>query len=377
MRAILAGGGTGGHVIPALAIANELKKSYGAEVLFIGTGRGIENRLVPAAGYPLQLVRVGALKNVSLMTRAKTAFDLPRAVWSAGRMLSEFAPDVVIGVGGYASGPAMLAAVMKHIPTLAFEPNVVPGFANRVVARFVSGAAVHFAETAKYFRHAEVTGVPVRRAFFEIPPKRNGTPTLLVFGGSQGAHAINEAMIRCLPELHRQAPGICIIHQTGERDYNDALSAYLRFDQSGSGESVQVFKFIEDMPAAFARADLVVCRSGASTVAEITAAGKPAIFVPFPRAADDHQRVNAEALAREGAAVVVEESKLEGVWLAETIAALLGDARRLHIMSEAARGLSHPNAARDIAAMAARVAGIEEADNGNSSQSPDADSASH
>jgi UDP-N-acetylglucosamine--N-acetylmuramyl-(pentapeptide) pyrophosphoryl-undecaprenol N-acetylglucosamine transferase len=358
MRAILAGGGTGGHVIPALAIANELKKSYGAEVLFIGTARGIENRLVPAAGYPLQLVRVGALKNVSLMTRARTAFDLPRAVWSAGRILSEFAPDVVIGVGGYASGPAMLAAVVKHIPTLAFEPNVVPGFANRVVARFVSGAAVHFEETAKYFRHAEVTGVPVRQAFFEIPvlsnKKRGGTPTLLVFGGSQGAHAINEAMIRCLPELQRQAPGIHIIHQTGERDYNDALAAY-----QSLGELAEVFKFIEDMPAAFARADLVVCRSGASTVAEITAAGKPAIFVPFPRAADDHQRVNAEALAREGAAVVVEESKLEGVWLAETIAALLCDARRLTEMSEAARGLAHPNAARDIAAMAARVAGVE------------------
>ncbi|MGB7599034.1 MAG: undecaprenyldiphospho-muramoylpentapeptide beta-N-acetylglucosaminyltransferase [Candidatus Sulfotelmatobacter sp.] len=376
MRAILAGGGTGGHVIPALAIANELKKRYAAEVLFIGTPRGIENRLVPAAGYPLQLVRVGALKNVSLVTRAKTAFDLPRAVWSAGRMLNEFAPDVVIGVGGYASGPAMLAAVMKHIPTLAFEPNVVPGFANRVVARFVSGAAVHFAETAKYFRHAEVTGVPVRQAFFEIPPKRGGTPTLLVFGGSQGAHAINEAMIRCLPELHRQAPGICIIHQTGERDYNDVLAAYRRFDQSGSGESVQVFKFIEDMPSAFARADLVVCRAGASTVAEITAAGKPAIFVPFPRAADDHQRVNAETLARSGAAVVVEESKLEGVWLAETIAALLGDARRLHIMSEAARGLSHPNAARDIAAMGARVAGIDEGDNGSSLQSLPGDDSS-
>jgi UDP-N-acetylglucosamine--N-acetylmuramyl-(pentapeptide) pyrophosphoryl-undecaprenol N-acetylglucosamine transferase len=357
MRAILAGGGTGGHVIPALAIANELKKSYGAEVLFIGTARGIENRLVPAAGYPLQLVRVGALKNVSPMTRAKTAFDLPRAVWDAGRMLNEFAPDVVIGVGGYASGPAMLAAVVKHIPTLAFEPNVVPGFANRVVARLVSGAAVHFEETAKYFRRAEVTGVPVRQAFFEIPPKRGGTPTLLVFGGSQGAHAINEAMIRCLPELQRQAPGIRIIHQTGERDYNDALAAYKSF-ACAAGESAEVFKFIEDMPAAFARADLVVCRSGASTVAEITAAGKPAIFVPFPRAADDHQRVNAEALAREGAAVVVEESKLEGVWLAETIAALLGDAARLTRMSEAARGLAHPNAARDIAAMAARVAGI-------------------
>jgi UDP-N-acetylglucosamine--N-acetylmuramyl-(pentapeptide) pyrophosphoryl-undecaprenol N-acetylglucosamine transferase len=352
MRAILAGGGTGGHVIPALAIANELKKSYSAEVLFIGTARGIENRLVPAAGYPLQLVRVGALKNVSLMTRVKTAFDLPRAVWDSGRMVNEFAPDVVIGVGGYASGPAMLAAVVKHIPTLAFEPNVVPGFANRVVARFVSGAAVHFEETAKYFRHAEVTGVPVRQAFFEIPAKRGGTPTLLVFGGSQGAHAINEAMIRCLPELRRQAPGMHIIHQTGERDYNDALAAYRDL-----GESAEVFKFIEDMPAAFSRADLVVCRSGASTVAEITAAGKPAIFVPFPRAADDHQRVNAEALARVGAAVVVEESKLEGVWLAETIAALLGDPRRLQAMSEAARGLAHPHAARDIAAMAAKISG--------------------
>jgi UDP-N-acetylglucosamine--N-acetylmuramyl-(pentapeptide) pyrophosphoryl-undecaprenol N-acetylglucosamine transferase len=364
MRAILAGGGTGGHVIPALAIASELKKSYGAEVLFIGTARGIENRLVPAAGYPLQLVRVGALKNVSLMTRAKTAFDLPRAVWDAGRMLNEFAPDVVIGVGGYASGPAMLAAVVKHVPTLAIEPNVVPGFANRMVARFVSGAAVHFEETAKYFRHAEVTGVPVRQAFFEIAAlsnkKHGGSPTLLVFGGSQGAHAINEAMIRCLPELRRQAPGIHIIHQTGERDYNDALAAY-RGWTSASGEAAEVFKFIEDMPAAFARADLVVCRSGASTVAEITAAGKPAVFVPFPRAADDHQRVNAEALAREGAAVVVEESKLEGVWLAETIAALLGDPRRLELMSAAARNLAHPQAARDIAAMAARLAGISEA----------------
>jgi len=354
MRAILAGGGTGGHVIPALAIADQLRKSYGAEVLFIGTARGIENRLVPAAGYPLQLVRVGALKNVSLTTRLKTAFDLPRALWDAGRMLNQFAPDVVIGVGGYASGPAVLSAVMKHIPTLAFEPNVVPGFANRMVARFVSGAAVHFEETAKYFRHAEVTGVPVRHAFFEIQPKRSGAPTLLVFGGSQGAHAINEAMFRCLPTLLREAPGIHIIHQTGERDYNDARAAY-----GALGEAAEVHKFIEDMPAAFARADLLVCRSGASTVAEIAAAGKPAVFVPFPRAADDHQRVNAEALARHGAAVVVEESKLEGVWLAETIAALLQDPHRLQQMSHAARELAHPNAAHDIAAMVVRVAGIE------------------
>jgi UDP-N-acetylglucosamine--N-acetylmuramyl-(pentapeptide) pyrophosphoryl-undecaprenol N-acetylglucosamine transferase len=354
MRAILAGGGTGGHVIPALAIANQLKKSYDAEILFIGTARGIENRLVPAAGYPLQLVRVGALKNVSLMTRLKTSFDLPRALLQAGGMLNEFAPDVVIGVGGYASGPAMLSAVLKHIPTLAFEPNVVPGFANRMVARFVSGAAVHFEETARFFRHAKVTGVPVRQAFFDIAPKHGGAPTVLVFGGSQGAHAINDAVFRCLPVLQREAPGIRIIHQTGERDYNDALAAY-----SSLGGDAEVFKFIEDMPAAFAKADLVVCRSGASTVAEIAAAGKPAVFVPFPRAADDHQRVNAEALARHGAAVVVEESKLEGVWLAETIATLLQDPQRLRQMGDAARALSHPNAAQDIAAMAARVAGLD------------------
>jgi UDP-N-acetylglucosamine--N-acetylmuramyl-(pentapeptide) pyrophosphoryl-undecaprenol N-acetylglucosamine transferase len=363
MRAILAGGGTGGHVIPALAIANELKKTYATEILFIGTARGIENRLVPAAGYPLQLVRVGALKNVSLMTRAKTAFDLPRSIWDAGRMLNEFAPDVIVGVGGYASGPAMLAAILKHIPTLAFEPNVVPGFANRIVAKFVSAAAVHFEETAKYFRHARVTGVPVRHAFFEIPPKRGGTPTLLVFGGSQGAHAINQAMIRCLRVLQREAPGIHIIHQTGERDYNDVLAPYLSLKNnsgfSGPSLTFEVFKFIEDMPAAFARADLVVCRSGASTVAEIAAAGKPAIFVPFPHAADDHQRINAEALARHGAAVAVEEPNLEGVWLAETIAVLLQDSHKLKRMSEAARALAHPNAARDIAEMAAKIAGSE------------------
>jgi UDP-N-acetylglucosamine--N-acetylmuramyl-(pentapeptide) pyrophosphoryl-undecaprenol N-acetylglucosamine transferase len=367
-------------VIPALAIANELKKSYDCECLFIGTARGIENRLVPAAGYPLELVRVGALKNVSLMTRAKTAFDLPRAIWDASGMLNQFAPDVVIGVGGYASGPAMLAAVVKHIPTLAFEPNVVPGFANRVVARFVSAAAVHFEETAKYFRHGEVTGVPVRQAFFEIPSKsppsfaKNakagwGNPrekwgTLLVFGGSQGAHAINEAMIRCLPVLLREAPGIHIIHQTGERDYNDALAAYQKMKEPGGSATCtfEVVKFIEDMPAAFGRADLLVCRSGASTVAEVTAAGKPAIFVPFPHAADDHQRVNADALALHGAAVVVEESKLEGVWLAETIAALLQDTARLQRMSRAARELAHPDAARDIAAMAARLANFTATD---------------
>src|SRR6266568_2596515 len=195
MRAILAGGGTGGHVIPALAIARELQQRYQAEVLFIGTARGIENRLVPAAGFELRLIQVGALKNVSLATRLRTLFDLPRAIIVCWRMLGKFRPDVVIGVGGYASGPAMLAAWLRRIPTLAFEPNVVPGFANRMVARLVSAAAVHFEETKKYFRNARVTGVPVREAFFEIAPSPHATPTLLVFGGSQGAHAINKVVM--------------------------------------------------------------------------------------------------------------------------------------------------------------------------------------
>src|SRR6202795_519974 len=169
MRIVIAGGGTGGHVITALAIAQQLKKQFAAEVLFIGTARGIETRLVPQAGFPLELIKVGALKNVSLLTRARTVFDLPRALWASGRMLTDFAPDVVIGVGGYASGPAMLAAIRRRIPTLAFEPNVVPGFANRLVARWVSAAAVHFEETCEYFANCRVTGVPVREAFFSIP----------------------------------------------------------------------------------------------------------------------------------------------------------------------------------------------------------------
>jgi UDP-N-acetylglucosamine--N-acetylmuramyl-(pentapeptide) pyrophosphoryl-undecaprenol N-acetylglucosamine transferase len=359
MRIIIAGGGTGGHVIPALAIAQQLKKQFDAKVLFIGTARGIETRLVPQAGFPLELIQVGALKNVSLMTRLKTMFDLPRAIAASSRMLSEFDPEVVIGVGGYASGPAMVAAIRRRLPTLAFEPNVVPGFANRMIARWVSAAAVHFEETCQYFPHCKVTGVPVRAAFFSIPPKTissqsAGVPTLLVFGGSQGARAINQAMTmtEALAGLRAKIPGIHIIHQTGQRDYEQVLAAY-----QPSGISVEVHKFIDDMPGTFARADLLVCRSGASTVGEITAAGKAAIFVPFPAAADDHQNVNARALERAGAAVVVEESNLGAAYLVDTIAALIGDARRLQSMSEAAKSLAHPKAVEEIAEMVRKLAG--------------------
>jgi UDP-N-acetylglucosamine--N-acetylmuramyl-(pentapeptide) pyrophosphoryl-undecaprenol N-acetylglucosamine transferase len=354
MRVIIAGGGTGGHVIPALAIAQQLKKQFEAEVLFIGTARGIETRLVPQAGFPLQLIQVGALKNVSLMTRIKTTFDLPRSLWISGRIVSDFRPDVVVGVGGYASGPAMIAAIRRRIPTLAFEPNVVPGFANRVVARFVSAAAVHFEETCEYFRNCKVTGVPVRAAFFQIAAKASVTPTLLVFGGSQGAHAINQAMMESLPGLRAKIPTIHVIHQTGQRDYEAVQAAY-----QSAGISGEVHKFIDDMPATFARADLLVCRSGASSVGEITAAGKPAIFVPFPRAADDHQNKNARALESAGAAVVVEETNLEAAYLVETIATLLSDRARLRAMSAAAKSLAHPKAVEEIAEMVKRLAGTE------------------
>jgi UDP-N-acetylglucosamine--N-acetylmuramyl-(pentapeptide) pyrophosphoryl-undecaprenol N-acetylglucosamine transferase len=352
MRVILAGGGTGGHVIPALAIAQQLKKAHAAELLFIGTPRGMENRLVPAAGFELRLVQVGALKNVSLATRLKTSLDLPRAILRSRDMLKQFRPDVVIGVGGYASGPAMAAAILGGVPTIAFEPNVVPGFANRVVARWVSAAAVHFQETCRYFPNCRVTGVPVRSAFFQMQPRTSGEPaTLLVFGGSQGARAINEAMMDSLTRLRQRVPQLRIVHQTGERDYERVRAAYEQ-----SGVSSEVHKFIDDMPGTFARADLLICRSGASTVGEITAAGKPAIFVPFPRAADDHQNVNARALERAGAAVVIEESKLEPAYLVDTIVALVEDSGRLQKMSTAAKSLAHPRAVEEIAGMVEELA---------------------
>ncbi len=354
MRVIMAGGGTGGHVIPALAIAQELRSSYRAEVMFIGTPRGIEKRLVPAAGFDLRLIEIGALNRVDLATRVKTMLDLPRAMISSSKLIREFRPEVMIGVGGYASGPAMLMGAILRVPTIAFEPNVVPGFANRLVARTAKAAAVQFEKTCRYFRACQVTGVPVRREFFSVPPRpQDASPTLLVFGGSQGAHAINQAVLDALPRLSAAVPGLCIIHQTGEKDYVEAQAIYLKHMVAA-----EVSPFIDDMPGAFARADLVLCRSGASTVAEITAAGKPAIFIPLPTAADDHQRHNAEILAAGNAARLLPQSELSGERLVTEIGSLLSDRARLATMSEAARRFAHPDAAATIAAMAVRYAGI-------------------
>lgn len=354
MRVIIAGGGTGGHVIPALAIAQELQSRYHANVLFIGTARGIETRLVPASGFRLELITVGALNRVDLATRIKTLFDLPRAIAQSARMITEFRPDVMIGVGGYASGPAMIAASFMNLPMMAFEPNVIPGIANRLVAPVVRAAAVHFPATQRYFRDAVVTGVPVRREFFHVPQRpSDAPPTLLVFGGSQGAHAINVAIIDSLAQLAQAVPGIHLIHQTGEKDYDAVqdVAAKARIP-------AEVSRFIDDMPGAFARTDLLLCRSGASTVAEITAAGKPAIFVPLPTAADDHQRHNAEALANADAARLLPQTELAPERLVVELASLLSTRARLEQMGAAARKFAHPRAAEEIADLAARIAGV-------------------
>ncbi len=346
MRALIAGGGTGGHVIPAIAIARELQAQYGADVLFVGTPRGIENRLVPAAGFPLKLVQVGALKNVSLMTRLRTAFDLPRAIFAASGFISEFKPTVVIGVGGYASGPGVLAAGARRIPTMAFEPNFIPGFANKAVARFVSAACVHFDETATYFRNAHVTGVPIRREFTQLPAPPP-QPTLLITGGSQGAHAINDAVAQALPMLKQSLPELRIVHQTGQKDLETVRASYAQ-----AGMDADISAFIDDMPAAFARAQVIVCRSGAATVAELSAAGKVAIFIPFPQAADDHQRRNAEALSTKDAALLIPQRELTPQKLHDAIVSLFLDPARLARMSANARALAHPDAAAEIAKLA-------------------------
>ncbi len=354
MRVIVAGGGTGGHVIPALAIARELRSRYGAEVLFVGTRHGIEARLVPAAGFELRLIEVGALNRVDFATRLKTLFDLPGAVTTSAKLIREFRPEVMIGVGGYVSGPAMLAAGMMSVPALAFEPNVVPGVANRLVAPMVKAAAVHFEATCHYFRNCHVTGVPVRGEFFKVATRgTDAQPTLLVFGGSQGAQAINRAVLEALPALMDVLPTIRIIHQTGEKDYANAQAVYLR-----TMISAEVSPFIDDMPGAFARADLLLCRSGASTVAEVTAAGKPAIFIPLPTAADDHQTQNAATLAHANAARLLPQSELDTNRLVKEVVGLLADRPLLARMSEAAGRFAHPDAAAEIAALAVRVAGI-------------------
>jgi UDP-N-acetylglucosamine--N-acetylmuramyl-(pentapeptide) pyrophosphoryl-undecaprenol N-acetylglucosamine transferase len=375
LRVLIAGGGTGGHIIPALAVARELEDHHGAEVLFVGTPRGLESRLVPNSGFKLQLIKVGQLNRVSLQTQIRTLFDLPLALGSCVRLLWKYRPGVVLSVGGYASGPAAAAALLLQIPVMALEPNAMPGLANRLIGRYVRAAAVNFPAASRFFRNAEVTGIPVRSEFFSLPAPPPVPPRLLIFGGSQGARLFNNTMPKIVAELFQSVPGLSILHQCGPRFLAETEAMY----RASGADPVfwSVKPFLDDMASRFAWANLVLARSGASTVAELAAAGKPSLLIPFAAAADDHQKRNAEEMVRAGAAVMLEERDLAEPELAasdpavsepipteptgparllETLTTLLRDPQRLAAMSAAARTQAHPDAAQRIAAKLQQLA---------------------
>ena len=342
LRVLIAGGGTGGHVIPGLAIGRELRERHGAEVRFVGTARGLEAKLVPEAGFALELIRVGQLNNVSLRTRVRTLGDLPLGILRCVRLVREFRPNIVVGVGGYASGPTMLAAILLRVPTLAFEPNAIPGLTNRLVVKRVCEAAVDFG-------NARVTVIPVRKEFFKIAPRTHGPPRLLVFGGSQGARVLNESMPSLAVELLEEFDDLTIVHQAGGRQIEKTLAGYA--ETGIAFQRLRVQPYLEEMVEEIAAADVVLCRSGASTVAELAAAGRAAVLVPFAAAADDHQRKNAEALVNAGAARMVLEGELTLDRLLKEISGLLKDGESRIQMARAAHSLSNPGAAAVIAKM--------------------------
>lgn len=315
LRVLIAAGGTGGHVIPALHVAIELRKR-GHEVLFVGTARGLESRLVPEKGFALETLEIGGLNRVGLATLLKNLARLPLAVLDAWRIVGRFRPDVAYGVGAYISGPVLLAAKLRGIPIVVHEANAVPGFANRRLAPMVSRALLTDAAASRFFPASRVSivGLPVNDAFFHIAPKAHQPPyTVLVTGGSQGSSRMNRAVVDALPLLD----GIQMIHQTGPREHDAIRKSY------PPGYSGDVCAFIADMPTAMSRADLIVSRAGASTLAEIAAAGKAALLVPFPFASDDHQLHNAEARERAGAARLLRDADLSGPRLAAEIQAML------------------------------------------------------
>lgn len=360
LRVVIAGGGTGGHVMPALAIGRELRDLHGAEVVYVGTARGLETRLVPENGFRLELVRSGQLKNVSAAVRARTALDVPRGVLHCLHLLQRFRPQVVVGVGGYASGPAMLAALVLRLPTLVYEPNAVPGLTNRLIGKRVSAAAVNFVQTAGFFRNAEVTGVPVRAEIFELPARPVDAPLrLLVTAGSQGARIFNETLPPIARGLLDAVPGLTIVHQAGPKALAATRTAYVASGADPARWAVEAF--LEDMPAQYGAADLVLARAG-STVAELAAAGKPSVLVPLPTAADDHQRKNAEVFAEAGAAAMLLQADVTPESLREALRGLLLDSPRRTQMGFRARSLATPGALERISAMVLRLAGKLDAD---------------
>lgn len=348
MKMVIAGGGTGGHLFPGVAIAEEfLKRDKENSVLFIGTERGLEARVLKDLGFELRFITIEGVKGRGL--RSLTALmKIPQSLVQSFGIIRAFSPDVVIGVGGYASGPAVMAACLMGIKTAIAEQNALPGVTNRILAKFVRRIFVSFKESLKWMppEKTVVSGNPIRSRFFETGTdgrKEDGRFTVLIFGGSQGAHRINEAVKEALPYLEKLRDRLRFIHQTGEKDVGDVERAY-----RGQEMDAGVSPFIRDMASAYRTADLLICRAGATSIAEITACGKAAVFIPFPFAVNDHQTGNARVLVEAGAAEMIAEKDLDGAKLAGVIGKLSADPARLKAMEEKSRSLGNPRAAADI-----------------------------
>ncbi len=346
---LIAGGGTGGHLFPGIAVAEEfLRRDRDHRVLFVGTERGLEKRVLPTLGYGLETLDVEGVKGRGLARSLGAVLKIPRSILQAAAVLRRFRPDVVLGVGGYASGPAVLAAALRGIPTAVAEQNALPGTTNRILGRFVKRVFVTFRESAGEFppRKVSVCGNPVRSAFLKERPameRRDDRFGLLVFGGSQGARAINRAVEEALPLLKDLRARLRIVHQTGAADVERTAAAYRE-----QGFDADVTPFILDMAGAYDAADLLVCRAGATSLAEITVSGKASLLIPFPFAVADHQTWNARVLAGAGAAEMIPEKDLTGSLLAGKIRRFVEEPERLRMMEERSRALGNPRAAADI-----------------------------
>jgi UDP-N-acetylglucosamine--N-acetylmuramyl-(pentapeptide) pyrophosphoryl-undecaprenol N-acetylglucosamine transferase len=349
VKLLIAGGGTGGHVFPALAVAREWRaRGAEREVVMVGTQRGLEAKLVPEAGLPLETIRVAGLKGMGALRLLRNAALLPGAMLDSMAILRRHRCAAALGVGGYASGPVILAAAAVGVPSVIFEPNAEPGFANKLLAPLARRMATGFDVTARRWgTKAVATGCPVRREFFAAPERPAGTLRrpfrLLITGGSQGALAINRAVVDALDVLLTRRDALSIVHQTGERDYNAVRVAYARREFSA-----EVRPFLNDMAERFAQADLIVCRAGAITAAEVAAAGRAALFIPFAAATDSHQLRNARVLAEAGAARLLREEELTPPRLAEEILSLLDQPAPLAEMESRARSLARPRATEDV-----------------------------
>jgi UDP-N-acetylglucosamine--N-acetylmuramyl-(pentapeptide) pyrophosphoryl-undecaprenol N-acetylglucosamine transferase len=339
---VMAGGGTGGHVVPLLAVARELK-ARGHQCVFIGTRTGFEAKMVPAAGFPLEFIEIGGLKRVGAVRTIRTLAQLPLSVLKVLRMLNNHQPAAVFSLGGYAAGPVVLATLRKRLPLVVMEPNAMPGLTNRQIGRFVSRALLSFPEAARFFPKgkSEITGLPVRPEFFAIQPKpREAKMTILITGGSQGSRTLNQAAAGSWRYFREAGFPVRFIHQTGSAMHEALMKKFAE-----SGIEGEVLPFIDDMPGAFQRADLVICRAGAGAVAELAAAGKPSILVPLPHAADQHQLRNAEAFDKAGAARLILDPEMDGGRLFEEAGKLSAQPELLKRMGERARTFAHPNAA--------------------------------